>query len=181
MPLYFAYGSNMDRAAMASRCPASRPLGLAQLARHRPVIMREGYLSVVHDPRRAVLGVIWDLALADVPALDRYEEVGAGLYTKRHLAVLGDGGARRALVYLGQNAGPGVPRAGYLESVLAAGREAGLPAPYLAELAALGAHPASRASCHRPPAGPVPGVRPTRATPLERARVPGGAGWSWTP
>lgn len=179
MPLYFAYGSNMDRAAMAARCPASRPLGLARLARHRPVIMREGYLSVAGDPRRTVPGLLWDLALADVPALDRYEEVGAGLYAKRHLPVATGAGARRALVYVGANAGPGSPRSGYLKAVIEAGREAGLPAPYLAELAALGACPASPRLGGRP--GPVPAVRPTRATPLDRARVPGGAGWSWTP
>ncbi|HEY6732614.1 MAG TPA: gamma-glutamylcyclotransferase, partial [Roseiarcus sp.] len=28
MPLYFAYGSNMDVAAMARRCPRSKALGL---------------------------------------------------------------------------------------------------------------------------------------------------------
>ena len=28
MPLYFAYGANMDVAAMAQRCPNSKPLGL---------------------------------------------------------------------------------------------------------------------------------------------------------
>ena len=30
MPLYFAYGANMDRAAMAERCPRSTPLGLVR-------------------------------------------------------------------------------------------------------------------------------------------------------
>ena len=45
MPLCFAYGSNMDRAAMAVRCPASTPLGTARLARHRFIVTREGYAS----------------------------------------------------------------------------------------------------------------------------------------
>jgi hypothetical protein len=30
MPLYFAYGSNMDAAAMRSRCPNSAALGTAR-------------------------------------------------------------------------------------------------------------------------------------------------------
>ena len=47
MPLYFAYGSNMDIAAMARRCPASRPLGIARLARHRFAILQAGYATVV--------------------------------------------------------------------------------------------------------------------------------------
>ena len=82
MPLYFAYGSNMDRAAMARRCPASRVLGLGRLNRHRLVIMREGYASVERFPTGTVWGVLWDLALSDVPALDRYEGVASGLYVK---------------------------------------------------------------------------------------------------
>ncbi|MGL4494164.1 MAG: gamma-glutamylcyclotransferase family protein, partial [Beijerinckiaceae bacterium] len=51
MPLYFAYGANMDREGMAKRCPASKPLGLARLARHRFVVTVDGYASVVRDPR----------------------------------------------------------------------------------------------------------------------------------
>ena len=38
MPLYFAYGANMNVAAMAARCPRSKPLGLAKLVRHRLVV-----------------------------------------------------------------------------------------------------------------------------------------------
>ncbi|HEX8418365.1 MAG TPA: gamma-glutamylcyclotransferase, partial [Methylobacterium sp.] len=35
MPLYFAYGANMDAGAMALRCPASRLIGQGRLHRHR--------------------------------------------------------------------------------------------------------------------------------------------------
>ena len=51
MPLYFAYGANMDVAAMARRCPRSKPLGLARLMRHRLAVMREGWLTASRDPR----------------------------------------------------------------------------------------------------------------------------------
>ena len=78
MPLYFAYGSNMDASAMARRCPRSKALGPARLMRHRLAVMREGWLTIARDPRSAVHGVLWDLALADVAALDRYEGSGAG-------------------------------------------------------------------------------------------------------
>lgn len=180
MPLYFAYGSNMDRAQMASRCPASRPLGTARLVGRRFVIMREGYASVTPDRRRTVWGLLWDLSLADVPALDRYEGVSGGLYTKAVQAVLTATGSRRALVYLGCNAGPGQPRPGYLEGVLAAGREQDLPAAYLRELAAW-------ASTGRGRAGSVArmaarsAVTPTRRTPREDLPSPTPPGWSWTP
>ncbi|HMO30254.1 gamma-glutamylcyclotransferase family protein [Enterovirga sp.] len=179
MPLYFAYGSNMDRAAMAARCPGARMIGLARLARHRLAIMREGYATVVRDSRRAVHGALWDLPLADIPALDRYEEVASGLYAKCRQPVLSEGGARGALVYLGANAGPGVPRPGYLEGVLAAAREIGLPQSALAEIAALGVGGGRLAP--QPAAGPVQKVRPTRATPCDPPRGIVRPGWSWTP
>lgn len=136
MPLYFAYGSNMDRAAMAARCPASKPLGPARLARHRVVVLPEGYASVVRDPRRTTWGLLWDLALSDVRALDRYEEVTGGLYAKLTQPVLTDCGPKRALVYVGRGAGGGTPRPGYVEAVVAAAADAGLPADYVRELAA---------------------------------------------
>ena len=178
MPLCFAYGSNMDRVAMATRCPASRPLGAARLERHRLVVMREGYLSVARDPRRTVLGLLWDVALADMPALDRYEEVGSGLYTKRQLPVIAGEGPRKALVYLGRNAGPGRPRAGYLEGVLAAAEAARLPPAYLAEIGSL-AGPGRNAGAA--PARDRPTVRPTRATPRDPEPRRAMTGWRWEP
>jgi gamma-glutamylcyclotransferase (GGCT)/AIG2-like uncharacterized protein YtfP len=136
VPLYFAYGSNMDRAAMARRCPASTVRGVGRLYRHRFVIMREGYASVVRDPAATVWGLVWDLALSDVPALDRYEGVAGGLYVKAQQPVATPEGVRRALVYLGRSQG-GTPRPGYLQGVIAAGREAGLPEAYLRGLSGL--------------------------------------------
>ena len=52
-------------------------------------------------------------------ALDRYEGVGAGLYRKVQQIVIAPAGARRALVYFGANAGPGVLRRDYCAQVLA--------------------------------------------------------------
>ena len=169
MPLYFAYGSNMDRAAMASRCPASRPLETARLARHGFVVTREGCASVWRDPRREVWGLLWDLALADMPALDRYENVAGRLYAKVMQPVLMQGGARRALVYVAQSAEPGPPRPGYLEAVLAAAREAGLPAPYVAEIAAWAPQTSSTRSS---PVRAEPVVRPRWTTPHSRRDEP---------
>jgi hypothetical protein len=127
MPLYFAYGANMDRAAMAARCPRSAPLGLAALMRHRLAVMREGWLTVARDPRARVHGVLWDLALADIPALDRFEGVAEGIYLKAVQPVVAQAGPKRALLYIGKNAGPGRARADYLGAILSAARAWGLP------------------------------------------------------
>jgi gamma-glutamylcyclotransferase (GGCT)/AIG2-like uncharacterized protein YtfP len=164
MPLYFAYGSNMDRIAMAARCPGSKPLGPARLARHRFVVTAEGYASVLRDPRRTVWGLLWELALADVPALDRYESVASGLYTKLMQPVIGELGARRALVYVGRNPAIGQPRPGYLEGVIAAAREAGLPDDYIREIEAWSGDGATRAAA----ALPERPVRPLWPNPLAK-------------
>ena len=134
MPLYFAYGSNMDLAAMATRCPRSKPLGVARLPRHRFLINEDGYATIVRDPRADVHGLLFELALPDVPALDRYEGIGQGLYSKIIQPVLTAQGARKALVYIGRSSRPGVARPGYLEGVVAAARAAGLPEKYIATL-----------------------------------------------
>ncbi len=137
MPLYFAYGSNMDVEAMVRRCPRSKPIGLARLERHRLAIMREGWLTVVRASRTAVHGVLWDLALADVPALDRYEGLPRGLYAKVVQPVIAAGGPKWAVVYFGANAGPGVPNPDYIADVIAAARAWNLPAEAVAALEGL--------------------------------------------
>ncbi len=137
MSLYFAYGSNMSVEAMMRRCPRSKSIGVARLERHRLAVMREGWLTAARDPRSAVHGVLWDLALSDVPALDRYEGLAQGLYAKVVQPVVAPGGAKRALVHFGANAGPGIPRADYLADIVAAARAWPLPAEGIAALEAL--------------------------------------------
>jgi gamma-glutamylcyclotransferase (GGCT)/AIG2-like uncharacterized protein YtfP len=139
MPLYFAYGSNMDGAAMRLRCPGSRALGRARLARHKFFIMGSGYASVKCDPRMDVHGVLYELALSDVPGLDRYEDVGSGLYKKLTQPVLRDAGSpARALIYVGSSQVEGKPSAAYLNAIVAAAKDWALPEAYVSYLASLG-------------------------------------------
>ena len=170
MPLYFAYGSNLDVAAMASRCPRAKPLGLARLARHRLAVMREGWLTAVRDPRSDVNGVLWDVALADMGALDQYEGLAGGLYTKTQQAVIGERGAKQALVYFGANSGPGVAAADYIAGVLAAARNWNLPPAAIARLESFAAAAGVARSTPAANAGPAqaPRVRPRFATPSDR-------------
>jgi hypothetical protein len=167
MPLYFAYGANMDIAAMAQRCPRSKPLGLARLMRHRLSVMREGWLTASRDMRACVHGVLWDLALADVSALDRFEGLGDALYSKTSQPVVAAGGPKRALVYFGANAGPGKARGEYILSVIAAARTWKLPEEGLRALERL----AEEAGVTLGGGGAVaiePRVRPKFATPFDR-------------
>jgi gamma-glutamylcyclotransferase (GGCT)/AIG2-like uncharacterized protein YtfP len=151
MPLYFAYGSNMDREAMRARCPKARPLGRARLMRHRFFIMGSGFASVKRDAHGAVHGVLYDLPFADMNALDRYEDVGRGLYQKITQPVVRDGAApMRALIYVGASAQEGVAAAAYLDAIIAAAKSWELPERYVASLASLGGSV---------PASPGPGER----------------------
>ena len=113
---------------MARRCPRSKALGLARLERHRLAVMREGWLTAIRNPSSAVHGVLWDLALSDIPALDRHESLSQGLYVKLTQAVIAKRGPKRAIVYFGANSGPGVPRPAYIAEVVAAARSWRLPA-----------------------------------------------------
>jgi gamma-glutamylcyclotransferase (GGCT)/AIG2-like uncharacterized protein YtfP len=137
MPLYFAYGANMDVEGMDRRCPSSKPLGLARLPRHRWIISSDGYANVVRDPRRQVHGMLWELALSDVPVLDRFEDVPR-LYRKVNQPVIAAVGIRRALVYVGRANDVGRPRPGYLDLVIKAAESAGLPSAAIADMRAYG-------------------------------------------
>ncbi|MGL4438401.1 MAG: gamma-glutamylcyclotransferase family protein [Bosea sp. (in: a-proteobacteria)] len=187
MPLYFAYGANMDRDAMATRCPSSRPLGRAKLARHRFIITRDGYASVLRDPRAMVHGVIWDLALSDMRALDKFEEVDRGLYAKIMQPVITEEGSRRALVYVGSSAATGSPRTGYLEAVVAAAETWSLPPAYVMDMKRfLRSGPALVGSglvAQAMPLLPNNGVQPRAAAPQTTVGKPQRASdaWSWKP
>ncbi|KPF63471.1 gamma-glutamyl cyclotransferase [Bosea sp. AAP35] len=170
MPLYFAYGLNMDPAGMAQRCPRSKPLGLARLPRHRFIITRDGYASVIRDPREEVHGVLWDCALADIRSLDKFEELASGLYVKISQPVILAGGAKRSLVYIGRSGEVGRPKPGYMETVIASAKHWALPESYVAGLNRFLKHPTLDVKALIPratdlPPGPVKGVRPRALAP----------------
>ena len=151
MPLYFAYGSNMVREQMRRRCPGARALGPAMLRDHRFAIISGGHGTVQPHAGAAVHGVLWQLGRDAVAALDRYEEVEAGLYRRTHRMVERDGRPVRALVYVAATQKPGRARPAYLAAIIDAARGFALPASYVAALEAIartsaGVRPASRSA-----------------------------------
>ena len=97
MTLYFAYGANMERAAMRRRCPGATALGPARLSGWRYAIA-EGYGSVARAPGRRVFGVLWRLTPRDLAALNIFESLDSGLYRRAMLTVELDGQRARASV-----------------------------------------------------------------------------------
>lgn len=193
MTLYFAYGANMDIEAMKRRAPTAKPLGRARLPRHRFVIMAEGYASVMRDPRFSVHGMLWEVSLADIRALDRFEGVDRGLYVKLNQPVIQEEnglGAKRALIYVGQGLPGGRPRPGYLEDVVKAARAIGLPAGYLREIEMLASKPIESVAQKGKPAapaaaerhlgeGPVAGVRARFSRPGAAPAARATDQWKW--
>jgi cation transport regulator ChaC len=132
--LHFAYGANMDRAVMHRHAPAATPVGEAVLHDHRFLITSDGYASV--EPARAakVHGVLWRLTARDRIMLDRWESTASGQYRTAMMSVQAAGGRRPALVYVARPRSRGVPKAGYMNLVVAAARSWHLPLRYIASL-----------------------------------------------
>jgi cation transport regulator ChaC len=135
MTLYFAYGSNMSRALMRRLCPTAKEAGTAVLEGRRFMITADGFASIERHTGGVVHGVLWRLTPRDFAALNIYEDVGTGLYHCRRLPVRHGRRQCNAFVYVARPRGPGKPRPGYLELVIAAARDWNLPQPYVSELA----------------------------------------------
>jgi hypothetical protein len=146
MTLYFAYGANMERAAMRRRCPAAVALGPAVLRGWRYGIVG-GYGSVMPARGTSVFGVLWRLTPRDLGALNAFESLDSGLYRRAMLTVEIAGRRARALVYVGRQRGKRWPMPGYQERLVDAAQQWRLPKGYIAELQRLapgyrGARPA---------------------------------------
>ena len=137
MPLYFAYGANIDSEAMARLCPQSKLIGPARLARFRFFIHASGRASVAPAASKIVHGMLWDIAMRDMRSLDMSENIPGTPCQKLQQVVISATGARRALVYMAADDRPGIAKGPYMQSLLLAGAKAELPAAYLGELSRL--------------------------------------------
>jgi Gamma-glutamyl cyclotransferase, AIG2-like len=128
---YFAYGSNMSRAAMLRRCQAARAIGPAVLEGHRFFVGLDGWGSVARSAGDSVHGVLWDLTPRCLAALHAYELLHKGLYEVRRLPVRSGQRLMPAMVYLLRRRQPGLAKPGYVEMIAAAARDWQLPEPYI--------------------------------------------------
>ena len=131
MTLYFAYGSNLNRAAMARRCPGARAIGPAALEGYRFFIGVDGWGSVKPAPGNNVHGVLWRLTPRDVAALHAYELLHKGLYDVRYLPVRSGAHRRTAMIYRLRRRSAGRPKPGYVEMIAASARAWKLPEAYV--------------------------------------------------
>ena len=134
MRLYFAYGSNLNKAQMARRCPTARPYARARL--HGWAIEYRGVLTIVRRPGAVVEGALWLTTSEDERALDIYEGYPR-LYGKREIWVeLVDAPVpqqAKAYVYIMNRGTPAPPSRQYLTICLEGARDWGIPEAALLE------------------------------------------------
>ncbi|APU17403.1 MULTISPECIES: gamma-glutamylcyclotransferase [Actinoalloteichus] len=140
MPLYAAYGSNMDPCQMMERAPHSPMAGTGWLAGWRLTfggedLGWEGALAtIVEDPDSQVFVVLYDVSAEDEKQLDRWE--GSELWMHRKVRLRVDTLERSTLAwfYVLDAYEGGLPSARYLGVIADAAEAAGAPTEYPTEL-----------------------------------------------
>ncbi|MBQ6326574.1 MAG: gamma-glutamylcyclotransferase [Clostridia bacterium] len=130
--LYFAYGSNMDEAQMAYRCPGAKVLAKVTVPDHRFALDEAGVATILPSKGDHVEGLLWSVTHEDEKSLDRYEGVAAGCYRKEMLPIDDHAPGCVALVYLSnRDLTPRRERSGYMERIIQAARDHRFTEPYI--------------------------------------------------
>jgi len=130
---YFAYGSNMNLAQMASRCPGAELGEQVYLPDWRYFINGNGYAGIEEFSGGLVHGCLWSLLPQHWEALDQYEGVAGGYYDKKKIEVISCRSRERlpVWVYLSNDYEYGIPSSSYQEIVVQGARDVNLPESYL--------------------------------------------------
>ena len=140
VPLYAAYGSNLDPQRMASRAPHSPPRGTGWLVGWRLTfggedVGWEGALAtVVQDSEHQVFVMLYDVHEADEARLDEWEGTSLGLYRKIRVRVDTLDGEATAWLYVLDAYEGGLPSARYLGLMAEAAEAAMAPDDYVRDL-----------------------------------------------
>jgi gamma-glutamylcyclotransferase (GGCT)/AIG2-like uncharacterized protein YtfP len=138
--IYAAYGSNMNPAQMAQRCPHSPQRGTGWLDGWRLAfggedLGWEGALAtVVESEDDRVFVVLYELSESDEAALDQWDGATLGYYRKSRVRVRSADGDVVAWLYVLNDYEGGLPSARYLGIMADAAYAAGAPEDYVAWL-----------------------------------------------
>jgi cation transport regulator ChaC len=147
--IYFAYGSNMNPAQMAERCPEARTIGVARLVDYclcfpRRSEMRPGASAGIEPrPGNAVWGVLYDVPDSDLNVLNHHEgfdpqgPAAQNRHVLREVTVLRMGGSEavKAMTYFAVPDGTtSPPSAAYMNTLIDGAYYHGLPKAYIAAL-----------------------------------------------
>ena len=109
MKNYIAYGSNMDVAQMARRCPDSKLIGKGTLKNYRfyfKGVNDRNYATVEKGKGSDLPILFWEISEADEKELDKYEEY-PGMYNKEEVTVILENGEEKTgLIYVMPTSNP---------------------------------------------------------------------------
>lgn len=127
--LYIAYGSNLNLAQMARRCPNSKVIGIGELKDYQLTFRR---VATIEPQPGAVTPVgVWEITPADEKALDYYEGY-PHLYRKENIkVVMHDGTELEAMVYIMNSGEPQMPYNQYYRVIEQGYNDVGLDVKYL--------------------------------------------------
>jgi len=140
VPLYAAYGSNMDPARMGERCPHSPLRTTGWLVGWRLTFGGEEHgwdgalATLVQDPLEQVFVAVYDVTGDDEARLDTWESADSGLYRKTKVRVDTLVGEQVAWTYVLDAYEGGLPSAIYLGTLADAAEAADAPADYVTAL-----------------------------------------------
>ena len=101
MTKHFAYGSNLWFEQMDYRCPQNAKVGIGLLEDFKWIISERGYANIVESKGDYVLGFVFTISESDEDALDGYEGVSWGSYTKEKQWIKGsDGKRKKCMLYI---------------------------------------------------------------------------------
>ncbi len=136
--LYAAYGSNLDPAQMAQRCPHSPLRGVGWLPGWRITFGGDGWdgalPSLAEQEGSQVFVALYDVTEGDETDLDAWESADSGLYRKVRVRVATLEGELTAWVYVLNDFEGGMPSARTVGLLADAAEAAGAPSDYVAEL-----------------------------------------------
>ncbi|MGZ4495025.1 MAG: gamma-glutamylcyclotransferase family protein [Nocardioides sp.] len=142
MPLYAAYGSNLDPARMSERCPHSPLQTTGWLEGWRLTFGGEdlgwdgALATIVQDTFEQVFVAIYDVTDEDATLLDSWESADSGLYRRTKVRVSTLVGEEVAWTYVLDAYEGGLPSAIYPGTRADAAEAADAPADYVSALRA---------------------------------------------
>ena len=140
--LYFSYGSNMSTKRLQDRVPSAKYITTATLHKHDLRFHKESKdgsgkcdAYETKDHEHAVIGVVFEIAVSEKPALDRKEGLGYGYEEKSIELIAKSGEIIRASTYYATNLNPGLkPYKWYKHHVLTGAQENELPEIYVEKI-----------------------------------------------
>ncbi|MDE6727772.1 MAG: gamma-glutamylcyclotransferase [Oscillospiraceae bacterium] len=120
--LYLAYGSNLNKEQMKTRCPGAMVIGTAELRNYELLFKgsRSGsYLTIEKKRGGKVPVAVWEVSAENEKALDRYEGYPSFYYKKEFPINInrfdGTKERRNAFIYIIHESRPiGIPAQGYI-------------------------------------------------------------------